>query len=175
MGHTLVACSGEVNLKNEFNEWGLTLNHSIFSKNFALKLLWMWKHPKHLRYGNLKIQNASFIPIGCICFRTHSVFPASWRKGPYANIQSVIILCHLSWHLEICMVREYEHMLMSSLNIVNYSAHKLVLGPCRNTYTEDIYWIFFLFVASFITYYLSFKQDRYHPTSVHSLLMTYYL
>ena len=117
------------------------------------------KHPKHLRYDNLKIQNASYIPIGCICFCSHSVFPASRGKGLYANTQAIIILCHLLWHPEICMVSEYEHMLMSSLNIVNYSAHKLALVPCRNTYFEDLHWKKF-FVCCLIYYLLFELQTR---------------
>ena len=84
-------------------------------QEFCLEIAMDVKNPKHLRYGNLKIQNASYISIGCICFRTHSVFPASRGKGLYANTQSFIILCHLLCHPEICMVREYEHVLMSSL------------------------------------------------------------
>ena len=153
MGHTLVTCSGEVNLKNELNEWGLTLCHSIFSKNLPWNCYGCEDTPSTFAMTTWRFINASYISIGCICFRTHSVFPAFRRNRLHANTQSIIFLCHLLWHPEICMVREYAYMLMSSLSIVKYFAYKLAPVPYRNMYIEDLHWKNFLFVASLITYY----------------------
>ena len=144
MGHTLVTCSGEVNLKNELNEWGLTLCHSMFSKKLPWNCYGCENTPSTSVMTTWRFINASYISIGCICFRTHSVFPAFRRNRLHANTQSIIFLCHLLWHPEICMVREYAYMLMSSLSIVKYFAYKLAPVPYRNMYMINIQSPYFL-------------------------------
>ena len=134
MGHTLVTCSGEVNLKNELNEWGLTLCHSMFSKKLPWNCYGCENTPSTSAMTTWRFINASYISIGCICFRMHSVFPAFRRNRLHANTQSNIFLCHLLWHPEICMVRECAYMLMSSLSIVKYFAYKKAPVPYRNIY-----------------------------------------
>ena len=80
-------------------------------------------------------------------------FPLSRKMTFMPTPNQIFVLCHLLWHPEICMVREYAYMLMSSLSIVKYFAYKKAPVPYRNMYIEDLHWIFFLFVASLITYY----------------------